>query len=520
MKTGEITKEAVAVIDIGSSAIRTMVAEVGTKGEIRVLENLQKPVRLGKDVFTSGKISNPVMREAVEIIQNFKSVAGGYGVSKIQAVATNAVREAINRDNFMDQVFVRTGIDVEVLEGPEENRLELIAVEQALGTAVDLEKKNCLIVEVGSGSTEIIILNQGKVELTRSISLGSIRLPEQTIAGKTQATDMQRVLKRSIREVASYAANECSLEQVDVFIALGGDMRFVAKQLIEQLPEKFATIEKKTFEGFVNKLAKRSTEEIVGEFGLPYPEAETLFPSLLFYLYFLAETKAEQIIVPMASIRDALLFEMAQMLSGYKRTDLSKQVLSSARHLGERFHYDKAHASCAASFALKLFDFLQAEHGMGSRERLLLEVSAIVHDIGSYISVMSHHKHTAYLVDAAEIFGLRKADKNIVSNVARYHRRSLPKPSHVPYMSLTRTDRAVVSKLAALLRVADALDKSHHQIVRNFVIERTKQAYVLWVPDDAGDISLERSALTEKGDLFADIFGTPVVIKQGTPPAA
>ena len=514
MKEGTSQKQIVAVIDIGTSAIRMVVAEINPQTDIRYLENLQKPVRFGKDVFTTGRISNAAMREAIAILRNYKSVTESYGVDRIQAIGTSAVREALNRDNFIDRIYVRTGIDVEILEGPEENRLELIAVEHALGDQVDLSTKNCLIVEVGSGSTEMIILNQGQVEITRTLSLGSMRLPEQAVPGKTDPAVMQRVLKRNIHEIAVYAAREYNLDQIDTFVTLGGDMRFVAQQLCEKTEHPFLTLESKAFLDFVQKISKMTPEEIVSKHSIPYGQAETLYPTLLVYANFLGETKADRVIVPMYSIRDGLLLEFAQMISRYKSTDFSKQVLNSARHLAEKYEYDKNHASVVSSLALKLFDALLEDHGMGSKERLLLEVSAILHDIGTYISPNQHHKHSSYLVDAAEIFGLRKAEKNIVSNVVRYHRRSSPRPTHEPYMSLPKLDRAIVSKLAAILRVADALDPGHQQRVRTLTLEFNEESYTLWVPAELGDISMERSALREKGDMFADVFGAPIEIKQ------
>ncbi|MSR77200.1 MAG: HD domain-containing protein [Candidatus Omnitrophica bacterium] len=517
MKDSEVQKQTIAVIDIGASAIRMIIAEVGQKGEINYLENLHKPVRFGKEVFTHGMISSASMREGIGILKDFKSVIDTYGVKTIQAIATSAVREAMNRDNFIDQVYVRTGIDVEVIEGPEENRLELIAVEHALGGKVDLEKKNCLIIEVGSGSTEMIILNQGQVEITRTLSLGSIRLPEQAVAGKTDPAVMQRVLKRNVHEVVTYAAKEYNFDQVDTFIALGADMRFTSHQLVEGIKDSFVILDKKAFVGFLNKISKMTPEEIATQYGISYTQAETLFPSLLVYSNFMNETKTESIIVPMTSIRDGLLIEMAQMLSGNKRTDVSKQVVNSTRHLGEKYKYDKAHALHVASTSLKLFDALKQDHGMGSRERLLLEVSAIVHDIGSYIAPTSHHKHSSYLVEAAEIFGLRKSDKNIVANVVRYHRGTSPRATHVPYMSLPKSDRAVVSKLAAILRVADALDHTHQQKIRNFTMDRQEDAYTLWVPEETGDITVERDSLQEKGGMFSDVYGAPIQLKQGNP---
>ena len=198
-------KKMVAVIDIGTAAIRMLIAEVDVKGDVRTLENLQKPVPFGRDVFTKGRMGNQVMRQAIDILKDFKSVMDSYGVSHVQAIATSAVREAVNRDNFLDQVYVRTGIDIEVIEGPEQNRLGLIAVESALRNKIDLEKKNCLIIEVGSGSTEMILLNQGRVEVTRTVSLGSVRLPDQIVLGKTDSSAMQRILKRHVHEIVSYA---------------------------------------------------------------------------------------------------------------------------------------------------------------------------------------------------------------------------------------------------------------------------------------------------------------------------
>jgi len=296
-------------------------------------------------------------------------------------------------------------------------------------------------------------------------------------------------------------------------------MRFVSQQLLAETSERFTILEKKDFAGFVGKIGKMLPEEIASQYALSYDHAESLYPALLFYSNFLAETKAEQIIIPKLSIRDGLLLELAQLFSGYRRTDVSRQVLNSAQHLGAKYMYDKGHASNVASLALKLYDLLVADHGMGLRERLLLEVSAILHDIGTYISPAGHHKHSYYLVDAAEIFGLRKTDKNIVANVVRYHRRTPPRETHVSYMSLAKADRAIVSKLAAILRVADALDTGHQQKIRSFTMERSEDAYGIWVPQETGDISLERESLRRKGDLFADVFGAPIELKQGAAPS-
>jgi exopolyphosphatase/guanosine-5'-triphosphate,3'-diphosphate pyrophosphatase len=510
----------IAVIEVGSSAIRMVIAEVGAKLSIRILENLQKPVSFGKDVFTSGRISHASIRQGIEIIDNFSSVMESYGAKRVQAIATSAVREASNKDNFIDQIFVRTGIDVEVIEGAEENRLELIAVETALAGRFEFAKKNCLIIEVGTGSTEIIVTTRGQVTLTRTLLIGPLRLPDQAVAGKTEPAALQRLLKRRIHAIAEELGRECNLNEIDAFIAPGGSMRFVCRQLHEKSDETLNQLSARDFGEAIKTLAKIPPDELSDKYGMPYPDAESLYASLLIYASFLAETKADAVLVPMASIRDGLLLELAQLVSGYKRTDLSRQVIHSARNLAKKYKVDELHGSAVAHMSLKLFDLLHEDHGLGPRERLLLEVSALLHDIGAFISPLSHHKHSFYLITAAEIFGLRKIDKDVVANVARYHRRSPPKPTHVSYISLPKPERAVVSKLSAILRVAEALDASHQQKCRDFTIERNGDELTLWVPETVGDISLERQALIRKNDMLTDVLGLVIQIKQGAPAVA
>ena len=507
-------KQTAAVIDIGSGAVRMVVAEFGPQASIRRLENLSQPVRLGRDVFTTGRISAPVMRETMEILRNFKTVADTYGVKRLHAIATAAVREAVNRDNFVDKAFLLAGIDVEVVEGAEENRLDLLAVESALEDELQLQKKNCLIMEVGCGATEIIVLTKGKVELTRTLPIGSIRLPERLVPGRGEPGVMQRVIRRAAHTMAEDALREYDLGQVDTFIAMGSDMRLAARQIAGATEQGHTVLAVKDFLDFAKPLAKVPPEELAAKYAIPFADAETLYPAILISTCFLAETKVESLIVPMASIRDGLLLEMSQMASGGKRTDVSRQVSSSARSLGRKYRYDEPHALAVGALSLKLFDLLKAEHGLGLRERMLLETAAILHDIGIYISPTSHHKHSAYLVNASEVFGLRKSDKEIVSNVVRYHRRSLPKPTHTAYMSLPRIDRTVVAKLSAILRVADALDNPHQQKVQDFTLDKAQDSYTIWVGPEAGDVSLERQAVQSKGDMFVEIFGASIALKQ------
>ena len=191
--------------------------------------------------------------------------------------------------------------------------------------------------------------------------------------------------------------------------------------------------------------------------------------------------------------------------------EIHTQIIASTIGLGRRYHFDERHASNVSEHCLFLFDKLTELHGMGRRERTLLEAAAWLHDIGAFIKANGHHHHSEYIVRNSEIFGLQRDDLTIVANIVRYHRKAGPSPSHINYMSLSREDRTIVLKLAALLRVADALDRGHTQHLTLESLE-LKEDHLLLQTDCQGDLSMERLSLVDKGDIFEDVFGYKVVV--------
>jgi len=222
------------------------------------------------------------------------------------------------------------------------------------------------------------------------------------------------------------------------------------------------------------------------------------------------------VVVPNVSIREGLLLTAVTGPDPEHEAEMRRQILASAASLGRKFRYDEAHATQVARLSQALFASLAREHGLGARESLLLEVAALLHDIGSYIRTSGHHKHSEYLILNSEIFGLSRSELTIVANVARYHRKQGPSNAHVNYVALAREDRIVVLKLSAILRVADALDRGHDQRVGEAVFERREDRLIIRAeaPDrgSSSDLSLERLSLAEKGDIFEDVFGLKPIL--------
>jgi len=502
--------QTVAAIDIGANSLRMVIAEVLSDGKIRVLDKLQRAVRLGQDTFRYGRLSGPTMRSAIAVLRDYRQVLDFFNVEQIRAVATSAVREASNSDTFLDRIFMATSLDIEVIVTSEESRLTVSAVREALSDSVAKDGSPALIADVGGGNTILTILHKGEIIEYHSLPLGSVRLQEVLSTTDEPPNRAAEILQQQISNEISNIQTTLPLKKIKRFIAVGGDVRFAARQIGKPTESSdLHTISRTKFDKFVQRCERYSTKDLAKRYGIPFADAETLNPALLVYKLLLQATRARETIVSQVTMRDGLLLDLIRRATGKEDPAISKGVIHSALAMTEKHRVDLNHAQNVAELSVQLFDKLQSEHGLGQRHRLLLRVAALVHEIGSFISNRAHHKHSYYLISNSEIFGLTRNETIAVAHVARYHRRSCPKPSHLEYMNLPRERRMVISKLAAILRVADALDASHTQQVHKIRCERREEAFVIYTTGVA-DLSLKRRAIVIKGDLFEDIYGLKV----------
>jgi exopolyphosphatase/guanosine-5'-triphosphate,3'-diphosphate pyrophosphatase len=509
----------VAVIEIGSTGIRLVVAEVDGAGGYKVLDRAGKQSRIGRDVFSTGMVSREAVRECMAVLASFRELLRGYGISPkdTRVIATSALREAQNRDTFVDRVALQTGFNVTVIEDIEENHLMYLGVQHVLQDERKLlSKSNALILEVGGGSTEIMLLRRGRMAGAHSLRIGTVRIDEQVRGAGVSAAYLRQYLEDNVRTACDHLDAELPLESVKTFIVIGSDARLAATRISPQGAaadggEDYAVIERADFIAFADDAAGLSPEDCVAKLRVPWADAEGIGYSLTIERLFLERTGAEEVVVPNVSIREGLLLSTSLGRDAGIENEMRAQVVASAASLGRKFHYDEAHARHVADLSLAIFDALVREHGLGKRERLLLELGAILHDVGSFIKTSGHHKHGEYIVANSEIFGLNRVDLTIIANVVRYHRKAPPASTHVNFIALPREDRIVVMKLAAIVRVADALDRGHDQRVRDAAFERREERFVIRVTGLA-DLSLERLSLAEKGDMFEDVFGLEPIL--------
>jgi exopolyphosphatase/guanosine-5'-triphosphate,3'-diphosphate pyrophosphatase len=503
-----------AVVDIGSTAIRLVIAQLSENGDWQRLDRAARPVPLGRDVFMSGSLSRESMQQAISILSGFRELLRGWQVPEeaVRVIATSAIREARNRDTFVDRVLVRTGLRIEIIEGIEENHLTYLAVQHAVSPMnAQFSRANSMIIEVGGGTTEIMMLRRGKMVAAHSLRIGTVRLEQEGRPLWSNADQVEEFLRENIRVSYELLNSELALTKIKYFVAVGGDARHVAHTVGTKQEDHFWTIGRDDFNRYVEELQDRTVDDIVRLYNVTYNEAEGLVPALTVYRLFLESTSADELIVPDVSIREGVLMSFALGSEWAVERQFYGQVVASAENLARRYHYDQEHSRKVADLALSLFDQLQPEHAMDNHARMLLEVAAILHDIGTYIRASGHHKHGQYIIQNSEIFGISRDDLEIIANVVRYHRKALPNSAHTSFVALHGEQRMQVVKLAAILRLADALDRGHAQRVRTVDAEIVDGDVILHC-DYSGDISIERYGFGAKADMFEEVFGLNVII--------
>jgi exopolyphosphatase/guanosine-5'-triphosphate,3'-diphosphate pyrophosphatase len=521
-----------AVIEIGSTGIRLLLAEFTPSGEWRILDQAGKPVALGRDVFTSGVVSRESSLECLAVLQGFREQLGAWDMEEgeVHIIATSAIRAARNRDIFTDRVRRETGLEVTIIEGIEENRLMYLAVRFALKNDFpQFWRSNSMILDVGGGSTEIMLLRRGKMVAAHSLKLGTILIDQKVRQGTGSARFIERYLKENVRNTQEFLNDELDLSNIRTLAAAGSDARQAARHIGENLNEYCRIIKKSDFLTFVKTVENFSVEECVRRLDIPFVDAEGFVPGLLIYRTFLERLSAEELAVPAVSVREGCLIDLAGGIDGELRDDFSSQISASAVNLGRKFRFDEEHSRHVAALCMALFDALSREHGMNVRDRMLLEAAAILHDIGMFIRGSRHQCHGQYIVANSEIFGLKQDDLDIIGNVIRYHREELPSSRDIEYIALQREDRILVLKMAAILRVADALDRGHSQRISGIGVEKREETLIIrseGSPEISGgsdfpaetplvnyrDLSLEQIGLKEKAGLFQDVFGYKVLL--------
>ena len=498
----------IAAIDVGSNAIRMIVSRLNAEGRLETLENLRLPVRLGQDAFTSGQFSEQTMQMAVDAFLRFRNVAEVFEVTQSRAVATSAMRETANSDLLIERIARETGFNVEIIRGEEEARL----IHLAVTSAVNLKGKQAVLIDIGGGSVEVILSDGENILSTESYGMGTVRLLRKLETADGKKLPFNRLVREYAESARRHIDREIGNENVDVCLGTGGnieEMGKLRKRLFKREHENVISLDE--LERLVEKLSDMSVAERIKKLDLRPDRADVILPATVVLHMIAREAGVKEVLIPGVGLKDGVLLDMAPSAMGpnLPRRD---QALASAERMGRKYAYDTEHAVFTARMAARLFNQSLSLHHLAENERLLLEIAAMLHDIGHFINTLEHDKHGYYLLSYHTLIGLTSAEQAVVANIVRYHRKETPTAADENFKLLPQKDRLAVTKLCAMLRLADALDTSHTARVHDINLEqRTSGVWQLKLLGE-GDFMLEKWTLEKRKSLFQNVFGVNLEI--------
>ena len=503
----------IGIVDMGSNAVRFMIVETSGQ-EQNTIENHRLPVRLGKEVFANGLISESAIADTVDAFRRFRASCDRHGVQRCRVVATSAMREAGNRDELVRRVREASQFEIDVISGTEEAYLLKLGVE----TQIDLSSGRSLLVDVGGGSVEIVVVDAGNVESAQSYKLGALRLQEMfRDAGPKQFLEL---LEQHLKGLGHRLSEHLDGANFDRYAAVGGNIDSLAELIALRLPiESQGGVELVQAEDLAEELrslARLTVQERIDELGLRPDRADTIIPAGAVYLHLAKFASLGSLMVPRSGVKEGLLIEASNVSrTSFVAEDHVDVVLASCRAMGKRFDYESEHAESVLRLAQRLFDQTHKLHQLDEHARVLLQAAALLHDVGVAVNNDGHHKHSQYLIESTALVGLGRSERHMVALVARYHRKARPSPEHADFSRLRRRDREMVERLSSLLRLADALDRQHASVVTDVVTAVRGDALelkpVLRVGDSTG-LTLEIAAVKRKGILFEQVFGLKPVL--------
>lgn len=492
----------VAAIDVGSNAIRFLAAEFETASEWGEMDSIRAPVRLGTTAFRDGELDDDRIDDAVTALVGFRRRMDALGIEHYRAAATSAVRESRNGHELVRRALDEAGITLEPITGGEEARLVWLAIRARYA----LDDGDWILVDLGGGSVEVSLVTSEGVRWTESHYLGTVRLLGEIgdAAGEDPAR-LRRLIEGHIAMLQTTAAAHGT--RPAGMIATGGNIEALADIAKARTDGEVRVLARSDLADLLDRITELSPAERIEKWDVRDDRADVILPAAIVYERIARLSGATDIVVPDVGLKEGLLLDLVDDLvsHGGREAKLEHEIADGAVSVGRRYDFDEAHARQVCRIALSLFAQLSDDHRLGESDRRVLIAAALLHDVGQFISYRRHHKHSQYLISNAELPGLTSDEVQRAAIVARYHRRAAPKKSHRGFADLSAKDRERVVKSAAILRIADALDREHRQQIRDVTACLTGGELLLGISGD-GDLFPEQWALPRKAALFEETF--------------
>ena len=487
------------------------------QGAAKVLDDQREVVRLASGLRRRGRLSRKAMGRAIAALRRMADIARARGARRVAVVGTSAIREASNRREFIERVRAETGLRLRVISEEEEARLAF----ESAALSFDLGNEPCAVVDLGGGSTELILAFGKHVQESYSLRLGAVTLTERyltsdPIRGRELAR-LERHVRRRLRATRIEAD-----PAPRVLIASGGTATtlaqiVMARQGLEGRPVLGFEMTQAELLHLLSAMVRRTLAERRQMPGLSPERADIIVAGAAVLYEIMARLKINLLRVNARGIRHALLHRMIARKASSARTPATAvpQRVAAAEAFGKTLRFEERHALQVRRISESLFDQVSKPLGLDPAARDLLSAAALLHDVGYVVSYRQHHKHAYQLIAHATLEGFTPRERELIALIARYHRRGFPKKRHSAYGVLVKDDRRLVVRLASILRLADALDRRHSQRLKEVRCRFVDNTLRLVLRSER-DLMVEAHAAEEKSDLFEEVFGFEVVVSTRT----
>ena len=487
-----------AAIDVGSSELSMKIFELSKSRGITELTHLRHKLLLGAETYATGSISYTTLSELCEVLKNFSQIMTEYDCTNYSAYATSAVREAENNLIVLNQIKIQTGFKVKIISTSEQRLLRYKAIalkDSFFDTAIE---KGTLIVDSGAGSVQFSLFSEGVLVSTQNLKLGSSRIYEILGEMETESGDyadlIAEYMEKDIETLNYFYLQGYKIKNI---IAVGDRNRELKELILQNNPNFDGKLSKKEFMALKIPKNRRSA---------------MLAPVVLIQKIF-DITDADSIYFSGIDLCDSMVAEYAEKkLKMVPSHDFQKDILAASRNIARKYRTDLKHTENVECLALNIFDQIRKIHGLGKRERLLLQIAVILHSCGAFVNLEQTRENSYKIILSTEIIGLSHRERVLIANVVRYNHERFPDYRNVTG-DIDREDYITAVKLSALLRLANTLDKSNRHKINRVRIS-LKENNLLLVVDTLADITLEQGIFLGACDAFADVFGIRPVLKQ------
>ncbi len=502
----------ISAIDIGSNSIRQTIADVSPNGTIRVVDEMKAAPRLGAGLLETGVLGEMAIQNALIALTRMATLGSQLGVKRTEVVATSAVRDAANGDEFLRRVQSETGLKVRILRGEDEARLSF----RSALAHFDLGSGRAVVMDIGGGSLELALSEDGLVDRLVSLPLGAIHMSERFLGPHAKKKGMRK-LRKDVRAELRRRLAARHWHATRVFCS-GGTFTSLASIYLARIGMERAktvhgtVIPRVELEHIVDMLQSMSIAERQTVPGLNAARSDIIVGGLAVAAEVAARVEAKELVVSAYGIREGILLESAHVAP--LAADPGEARERSVLQLAERTHYEAPHSQHVQKLALQLFDSIGQRLGCTPEERHLLADAALLHDIGYHISYDKHNKHSYHLIEHAELLGMTPSEQIVVANVARYHRGAEPKKKHANYGGLDKPLRKTIMRLSAILRVADGFDRGHASAVAEIKVRWLERAVRLTAVPRRHTLNLRLDlwGAARKSNLLSELAGVPVEI--------